>query len=88
MAKSIKLTELQWMSIHRRIQEEYPTKPSVVLIRTTMLRELGFTVRHHQEWIKKSKVPGDDLNFGYYEDSVYLDFYDDIKETFFRLKYL
>jgi hypothetical protein len=52
---------------------------SVLLIRETMRRELGFTTRQHTAWSHTDKQ---------YEIAVCLDFYDDAAETFFRMKYL
>ena len=88
MANSIKLTEQQWHDIRLRIREEYPTQPSILLIRSTMQRELGFTERLHREWIQEDGPAGSYDGYGNYQESIYLDFVDDAKETFFRLKYL
>jgi hypothetical protein len=52
--------------------------PSIFMIRDVMKRELGFLPRLHTEWSDQQ---------GHIE-MIYLDFYDDAKETFFRLKYL
>lgn len=73
----IKLTEAEWAKIHASIAREYP--PSFLLIRDVMRRELGFTSRRHTEWGK---------GFVDYDTVIYLDFYDDAQETWFRLKYL
>ena len=87
MANSIKLTEQQWQDIRQRIKEDYPTQPSILIIRSAMRRELGFTERLHREWIPEEGT-GQFDGYGNYQRSVYLDFFDDAKETFFRLKYL
>ena len=76
MAKSIKLSTDNWAKLRQRLQQEYAWKPSVFMIRSTMLRELGFTPRLHLEQGKKQ-----------YKEIVYLDFIDDQMETLFRLKY-
>ena len=68
------LTPKEWSEIRKRLKEDYAWKPSVFMIRETMRRELGFTPRYH-------------LELGY-KETIYLDFYDDAKETWFRLKYL
>lgn len=78
----IVLTVIEWTRIRKQLREEYNWKPSVMLIRETMKRELGFTTRYHQHWINDG-----DLGSGYRE-SVCLDFYNDAAETFFRMKYL
>jgi len=78
MAKSIHLSTDEWKKIRRRIKEEYQIdKPSILLIKSVLKRELGFSVRLHSEWANDNRL-----------ESIYLDFYDDTKETMFRLKYL
>ena len=54
-------------------------KASVFMIREVMKRELGFTTRMHRQW---------DPGMVNYQEHVVLDFWNDEKETFFRLKYL
>jgi hypothetical protein len=49
-----------------------------MLMRTKMKSVLGFTVRFNNYWHEDIKV----------RHTVYLDFFDDQKETLFRLKYL
>ena len=66
MANSIRITTGQWADIRRQIREEYPTRDSVLIIRSV----------------------GQYDGYGNYQESIYLDFVDDAKETFFRLKYL
>jgi hypothetical protein len=53
-----------------------------------MQRELGFTTRLHREWLVENNSGGEYDGYGDYQESIYLDFVDDNKETFFRLKYL
>ena len=84
MAKPIKLTAKEWKRIRNQLQIEFEMKPSVFMLREVMKRELGFTTRYHREWVP---APGYD-GYGQYEDFVFLDFYNDEQETFFRLKYL
>lgn len=78
MSKSIELTAKEWKDIRNRIKKDYAWKPSVLIIREVMKRELGFTTRYHQYWTEQT---------GYME-TIYLDFFDDNLETLFRLKYL
>lgn len=87
-AKSIKLTEKEWKVLRRRLAEEYKWKPSVLIIRDVMRRELGFTTRYHREWVPDPGSAGAYDGYGQYVEFIYLDFFDDEKETFFRLKYL
>jgi hypothetical protein len=72
------LTAVEWQVVRNKIREEYSWKPSVLLIREVMKRELGFTTRYHQTY---SHQHGS-------REIIYLDFYDDAMETLFRLKYL
>lgn len=78
----ITLTEDEWTQIRKRLKEDYKWKPSVLLIRAAMRRELGFTTRLHEHWVDDG-----DIGSGY-RITMYLDFYDDAAETFFRMKYL
>ena len=84
MAKPIRLTSKEWKQIRNQLQSEFEMTPSVFLIREVMRRELGFTTRYHREWVPD---PGYD-SYGKYEEFIFLDFYNDAQETFFRLKYL
>lgn len=76
MSRTIKLKEREWNKVKDFVFADQPA--SVRLIRNAMKRELGFTVRYHTEWVD---------GVGYKHD-VCLDFYDDVKETWFRMKYL
>lgn len=92
MGSVIKLTESQWERLQQRLREDYRSEPSVMLIRTKMRRALGFTVRHHREWIDpRVNLPEPDqlapTSRGWLRESVCLDFFDDALETWFRLKY-
>ena len=73
---TIVLTEPDWLNIRQRIMADYPA--SVMLVKSATKRELGFTIRSHESW---------DVKTGYIRD-IRLDFYDDTKETFFRMKYM
>ena len=75
----ITLTNPEWLEIYRRLQQDYPT--SMTLMRSVLRRELGVTVRKCDVWL------GQDPGMGY-APMVYLDFFDDAKETWFALKYL
>lgn len=78
----------QWQEIRLRLMEEYP--PSVMLIRSRMREELGFTVREHQRWV--SVKPGEGIltnsNQGYLRLEIHLDFYNDAMQSWFQLKYM
>jgi hypothetical protein len=67
-----------WYKIKEQLTEEYKDTPSVMLMRTKMKSVLGFTVRFNNYWHEDIKV----------RHTVYLDFFDEQKETIFILKYL
>jgi hypothetical protein len=74
----ITLETREWTKIRKQLKEDYAWKPSVLLIRETMKRELGFTTRYHQEYTEQTG----------FTEHVCLDFYNDASESYFRLKYL
>ena len=74
----ITLSSKDWLRIRQQLRENYAWKPSILIIREVMKRELGFTVRLHQEYREQTG----------YIDIIYLDFYNDAMETHFRLKSL
>lgn len=75
----ITLKKKDWNRIHSQIKQDYHATPSVWLVRKTTKRVLGFTVRYDEmTWCAKEG----------YSNLVYLDFFDDQKETVFILKYL
>ena len=75
----ITLTVAEWNKIQDQLLDDWPK--SHVIMRDVMRRELGFTVRKHDVWL------GQDPGMGF-ATMVYLDFFDDAKETWFILKYL
>ena len=79
----IELKHHHWEEILQRIRQEYAAEPSVYLMRSKMRDVLGFVPRNHQQWID-----GKDGSRGYFKEMIFLDFYNDAAETFFRLKYL
>jgi hypothetical protein len=74
----ITLQRHQWAKIKEQLIEEYKDTPSVMLLRSKMKTVLGFTIRTNNYW-------HEDVNVRH---TVYLDFFDDQKETLFILKYL
>lgn len=73
--KPIKLTEKKWHLLKTRLTNDYT--PSVMLIRSKKREVLGFTERNHSVWDAKTG----------FTNSVYLDFFDEVKRTMFMLKY-
>lgn len=82
----IKLSEKQWQMLHNRLEKDYHDEPSVLIIRDKMKRVLGCVVRKHTEFIEE-RAPTSDRSWVWPKVWIFLDFYDDAKETFFRLKY-
>lgn len=78
MPKSIKLSVQNWHKLRHRLKEDYKWKPSILMIRSVMREQLGFTPRLHHYWNEQSEE---------YCEDMYLDFYNDHDETLFRLKY-
>ena len=80
-------SESLWEPIKKKIVAEYG--PSH-LLRWVMRRELGFTVRLHQNWITINKNSyGDDITpRRLYQNQVHLDFFSSSALTWFQLKYL
>jgi hypothetical protein len=76
-----------WESISEKIIEEYG--PST-MISWKLKRELGFTVRHHKGLVaydSDNKI--EDLKGRYYySPQIHLDFYDEVAQSFFALKYI
>lgn len=83
--RPVKLTVEQWQAIRKELQTEHPR--TVFMLRDKMKRILGFTVREHKAWIDKPATAGDDLNFGYTEFQIHLDFYSQNKRTMFLMKF-
>ena len=76
-----------WDPIREKIQAEYgPTH----VISWVMKRELGFTVRRHQNWITvhKNGLGEDIVPRRHCQNQVHLDFFDDSTQSWFQLKYL
>ena len=73
----ITLTPMEWNMIQDQLLDDWPR--SHIILRSVMKRELGFTVRKRDVWQGSGKE---------YATTVYLDFFDDAKETWFALKYL
>ena len=81
----IQLTEKKWEVLHLRLVQDYRNEPSVMLIRGKMQRVLGCTVRHHTDFVKEHDPARS--HWVWPRKSIYLDFYNDALETFFKLKY-
>jgi hypothetical protein len=80
-------SEELWEPIKKKIVAEYG--PSH-LLRWVMRRELGFTVRLHQNWQTVNKNYDGDIVTPrwYFQNQVHLDFFSSSALTWFQLKYL
>ena len=85
MSKSIKISESQWLLLRAQLKKEHP--PSVMLTREKMRRVLGFTTRSHREWKVEDGPGGMYDGHGQYQYTMFLDFFDEKKKTFFLLRY-
>ena len=76
-----------WEPIKQKILTEYGNH---LMISWVMKRELGFTVRFHQNWITVDKNHfGDDIvPRRHCQNQVHLDFFKDATQSWFQLKYL
>lgn len=79
--------ESLWVPIRRKIIAQHGIS---YLISTVSKRELGFTVRLHNQWITidKNQQGADIVPRGYLQEQIHLDFYNDAALTWFQLKYL
>jgi hypothetical protein len=78
----------EWESISERLIEEYGVS---IMISWKCRRKLGFTVRHHKGLVPFEYVDEahDSLKGRfYYEPQIHLDFWDEVQQSFFMLKYL
>ena len=76
-----------WEPIKQKILAEYgPTH----VISWVMKRELGFTVRVHQNWttVDKNYLGEDIVPRRHYQNQVHLDFFNESTQSWFQLKYL
>lgn len=82
MKHTITLTEAEWAPIYNKLALQYIDRPSVIIIRSKMREELGFTVRRHAEWQTEHN--------GRWKrnDTIRLDFYREDALTWFRLSFL
>ena len=76
--KPIALSNAEWLAVYNRLAKRYQHRPSVLLIRSKMQEELGFTVRKHRAWAERVG----------YQETIFLDFYSEEAATMFRMTYL
>ena len=76
-----------WLPIRKQIIAQHGIS---YLISTVSKQELGFIIRHHQQWITifKNQQGADIVPRGYLQEQIHLDFYNEAALTWFQLKYL
>jgi len=72
-----------WSAIFQQILRDYGSRMAISFV---MRRELGFTVRYHQEWIEFDR--SEDRIRRYCEEQIHLDFFSESAQSWFQLKYL
>lgn len=80
--RSIAVSEDEWIKMREIIRQDYAHKPSMVLLSSTLRKELGFTMRSEKKWVEDG-----DYGSGY-QTKIWLDFYNEEQKTYFILKYL
>lgn len=73
----------EWAPIWQKIIAEHG--PSIA-ISFKLRRELGFSIRHHQEWIVSENRKGFPVT--YCQNQIHLDFYNPSALSWFQLRYL
>jgi hypothetical protein len=73
--------ENEWNYIREKIKQDFGA--NIFMISWRLKRELGFTVRYHQEL-----NPLDDDSRFYYANEIHLDFYNESALSYFMLKYI
>jgi hypothetical protein len=73
------LTREEWEDMREKIRAEFGN--SMLMLRSKMRNELGFTPREHNAWVPK-------MDGGYYKQEVHIDFYSPQARTWFFLKFL
>jgi len=76
--KPIALSDAEWLAVYNRLAQRYRHRPSVLLLRSKMKEELGFTVRRHRTWAEQVGS----------QETIFLDFYSEEAATMFRMTYL
>lgn len=81
--KPLELTLEEWAEIHLKLSKMFMHKPSVIIMREVMKRELGFTTRRHRYYVKDPVMYMWEL-----EEKIMIDFYTPESESWFRLNFL
>jgi hypothetical protein len=77
--KHHELTRAEWNKIREQIRTEFGQ--GMIMLRSRMRDELGFTPRDHRQWVGK-------MDGGYWDTVVHIDFYTEQARTWFLLKFV
>lgn len=77
--KHHELTHKEWYRIRDQIRAEFGD--SMILLRSRLRDELGFTPRDHRQWVTK-------MDGGHWETVIHIDFYTEQARTWFLLKFV
>jgi len=85
--KAVVLKHREWDRIFAQVKQDYADSPATYLIRTRMIKDLGWSWREHVDYNQF------DLGVGYddYRDHssrIHIDFYSEEARTFFMLRYM
>lgn len=88
--KALVLRHREWDRIFEQVKQEYADSPATYLIRSRMVKDLGWTWREHIDWKAYSEGSGYDPTIDYRDHSsrIHIDFYSEEAQTFFMLRYL
>ena len=86
----------KWHELLDQLHNDYPK--SVLAIKSKTQKVLGFTSRLHRQWVPNENYDKEYVEYerdlfvfppekGRMKEVVHLDFYDEVKRTFFILKY-
>lgn len=80
--KPLELTEKEWAGVHTKLATMYKDQPSMLLVRTKMKKELGFTPRRQKMWVQSK------TGRWLMDEKIVIDFFNESAESWFRLTFL
>ena len=80
--KPLELTESEWAGVHAKLSSMYKDQPSMLLVRTKMKKELGFTPRRQKMWVQSK------TGRWLMDEKIVIDFFNESAESWFRLTFL
>ena len=85
--KALVLKHREWDRIFAQVKQDYAQSPATYLIRTRMVKDLGWCWREHHEW-DHDFVGGPGTDWRDESTRIHIDFYSEEARTFFMLRYL